>query len=172
MKNMKLESPLIEISADKKLTNHSARKTAVKKMKKAGIPKSEIIAITGHANERGLDDYDSGDDIQQEIYSNAIDRVQPSSQLRPVSATSSINCSSYSRQVIDQPKVQSSPKPVNFNFSNCNATVNMAPTHPSEVIPGKQARLTISKENIGTHNLSQSSPLVPSAFNFELFNGL
>ena len=75
-------------------------------MKKAGISKSEIIAITGHANERGLDDYDSGDDVQQEIYSNAIDRVQPSSQLRPVSATSSSNCSSYSRQVIDQPKVQ------------------------------------------------------------------
>ena len=75
-------------------------------MKKAGIPISEIIAITGHDNERGLDDYDSGDDVQQEIYSNAIDRVQPSSQLRPVSATSSSNCSSYSRQVIDQPKVQ------------------------------------------------------------------
>ena len=56
MKNMKLESTVIEISADKKLTNHSARKTAVKKMKKAGTPESEIIAITGHANERGLDD--------------------------------------------------------------------------------------------------------------------
>ena len=48
----------------------------------------------------------------------------------------------------------------------------MAPTHPAEVIPRKQARLTISKENIGTHNLLQGSPLVPSAFNFELFDEL
>ena len=141
-------------------------------MKKAGIRKSEIIAITGHAYERELDDYDNGDDFPQEIYSNAVHRVQPSSQLRPVSATGSSNCSSYSRQVIDQPKVQSYPKPVNFNFSNCNVTVNMAPTHPTEVTPRKQARLTISQENIGTRNLLQSSPLVPSPFNFELFDEL
>ena len=61
---------------------------------------------------------------------------------------------------------------MNLSFSNSYVTVNMAPTHHTEVIPRTQARLMISQENIGTRNLLQSSPLVPSAFNFELFDEL
>ena len=37
----------------KKFTNHSARKTLVKKLKSNNVPKSNIIAITGHTTEAG-----------------------------------------------------------------------------------------------------------------------
>ena len=49
----------------KHLENHSARKTLVKKLKQQLFPKSEVISITGHNREVGLDAYDSGDEVQQ-----------------------------------------------------------------------------------------------------------
>ena len=49
----------------KHLENHSVRKTLVKKMKQQQFPKSEVIRITGHNREVGLDAYDSGDEVQQ-----------------------------------------------------------------------------------------------------------
>ena len=42
-------------------TNHSIRKTTVKKLKKAGVNASEIMAITGHKNQQSLTDYDELD---------------------------------------------------------------------------------------------------------------
>ena len=75
MKNMIKKSPLADIT--KKVTNHSARKTLVKILKQNQVPKSDIITITGHNNEGGLDAYDSGDEMQQEALSLAIDRVNP-----------------------------------------------------------------------------------------------
>ena len=50
-----------------------ARKTLVEKLKKAKVQKSDIIGITGHSTEAGLDPYDSGDETQQKEYSFAID---------------------------------------------------------------------------------------------------
>ena len=48
MKKMKLNSPLIDLCPEKRITNHSARKTVVKKLKSSGISKCEIKNITGH----------------------------------------------------------------------------------------------------------------------------
>ena len=73
MERMIESSPLR--TSDKKLTNHSARKTLVKKIKQNYIPKSEIIGITGHNSEAGLDAYDSRNEEQQRAISNAIDTV-------------------------------------------------------------------------------------------------
>ena len=56
----------------KHITNHSARKTLVKRLKQNNVAKSEIISITGTSAEAGLDPYDSGDEKHQAI-SNAID---------------------------------------------------------------------------------------------------
>jgi len=42
----------------KRLTNHSARKTLVKKLKAANQPRSAIIGVTGHTNDRSLADYE------------------------------------------------------------------------------------------------------------------
>ena len=52
----------------KKLTNHSARKTFVKKLKAANQPRSAIIGVTGHTNERSLADYEEGDENEQKPF--------------------------------------------------------------------------------------------------------
>ena len=41
----------------KRLTNHSGRKTIVRKLKKAKIPESSIIKVTGHTTPAGLRNY-------------------------------------------------------------------------------------------------------------------
>ena len=45
----------------KNITNHSTRKTLVKKLKKAGVDGRNITAITGHKSEESLKDYDEND---------------------------------------------------------------------------------------------------------------
>ena len=49
------------------------KKTLVKKLKQQQVPKSEIISITGHNREAGLDAYDSGNEVQQKQLSHFID---------------------------------------------------------------------------------------------------
>ena len=51
IKKMINSSPLAGTIA-KKITNHSAWKTLVKKLKSNGIPKSDIITFTCHATDR------------------------------------------------------------------------------------------------------------------------
>ena len=62
-------------NSDKKLTNHSARKTLIKKLRQNYIPKSEIIDVAGHNSEAGLNAYDIGNEEQERAISNAIDAV-------------------------------------------------------------------------------------------------
>ena len=50
MKSMAVQAEI----EGKKLTNHSARKTLVKKLKAANQPRSAIIGVTGHTNEPAL----------------------------------------------------------------------------------------------------------------------
>ena len=111
---MKENSPLKDVCPDKKLTNHSARKTVVKKLKSSGIPKCEIKNITGHSSEQGLGDYDSGDENEQTIMSNIIQNATNARQvLQPLSS------------------VQTAPSQV-YNFSHCNVTLNIAGSHSSQ----------------------------------------
>lgn len=60
LNRMKRVTPLAELCANKKITNHSASKTAVRKLKFFEFPKCERKNIAGHSSERGLDAYDSG----------------------------------------------------------------------------------------------------------------
>ena len=69
----------------KKLTNHSARKTVLKKLKSSGIPKCEIQSITGHSSEEGLGNYDSSDENEQRIMSNIIDNATNGRQVSNLS---------------------------------------------------------------------------------------
>ena len=62
MKRMIENSPLR--NSDKKLINHSPRKTLVKKLRKNYIPKYEIIGITSHNSEIGFDTHDSRNEEQ------------------------------------------------------------------------------------------------------------
>ena len=75
MKNMKTSSP--SAANEKKMSNHSDRKTAVKKMQRKGLSRSDIILITGHASEKGLDSYD---ERQQKTLSNILDGITPNSR--------------------------------------------------------------------------------------------
>ena len=70
MKNAISKSPL---ETSKHITNHSARKTLVKRLKQNNVAKSEVIFRTVYSTEPGLDPYDSGDEKQQQAISNAID---------------------------------------------------------------------------------------------------
>lgn len=89
MKTMIQNSPLAS-TINKKITNHSARKTVVKKLKKANVPKCDIIAITGHTTEAGLDAYDSGNEDHQEMLSHNIDLDDSIEVLEEPSASSNV----------------------------------------------------------------------------------
>lgn len=89
MKTMIQNSPLKD--TNKRFTNHSVRKTLVKKLKAKKVPKSDIIAITGHTTEAGLDDYDSGNEAHQESISKKIDlQTIPNQSLPPASAATAV----------------------------------------------------------------------------------
>lgn len=116
MKTMKQNSPLATTSAERKLVNHSARKTTVRKMKAGGIPKSEIVNVTGHTHESGLDPYDSGNEEEQRNISLVIDGKRQrlhgneSSNRSPlIEVATSTNCLPVA--------------PV-FNFNNCQVVFN------------------------------------------------
>ena len=64
----------------KKLTNHSARKTLVRKLKSAGIPESSIIKVTGHTTTAGLTNYDPEDENEFQSMSNAVQNKQREQQ--------------------------------------------------------------------------------------------
>ena len=70
MKNLISKSPLETL---KHMTNHSPRKTPVKRLKQNNAAKSEIISVTGHNAEAGLDPYNNGDEKHQQAIFNAID---------------------------------------------------------------------------------------------------
>ena len=59
-------------NSTKRFSNHSARKTVVKKLKTAGLERSSIVKVTGHRNEKSLDDYDESDEVEQRQLSHAI----------------------------------------------------------------------------------------------------
>ena len=59
-------------------TNHSMRKTVVKKIKKAGVATRDIAAITGHKSEERLRDYDDNDIGEHRELSKKISNPIPS----------------------------------------------------------------------------------------------
>lgn len=171
MKNMKLNSPLQ--NSTKKLTNHSARKTLVKKLKKAQVPRSEIVGITGHSSEAGLDDYDSGDEFQQRQISFAIDGaiktkthpsvVTQSSNVFPQSSTTVShnnnaskpsfnffpenfweNPSAYCPYMISNSSSTSSNiAPPFYNFNNCSVNINNGSARRTSTITSTKKRAMV-----------------------------
>ena len=125
MKRMKGATPELAGSI-KKLTNHSARKTVIKKLKRSKIPKSEIIGITGHSAETGLDPYDSGDEETQREHSHIIDQHAPSTSTeRPFATTydkSSLPPKNF-RFFSDSEYDKIGGNTI-MNFKNCNVTIS------------------------------------------------
>ena len=72
----------------KKLTNHSARKTLVKKLRASNVERSSIMNVTGHRNEQSLNDYDEGNEVEQRHISNLISNAN-AGQCRQIETMSS-----------------------------------------------------------------------------------
>ena len=67
----------------KKFTNHCARKTTVRKLKKAKIVSSEHIAnVTGHRGINVLNDYDEADEEELRALAVAINEIMKTPVLR------------------------------------------------------------------------------------------
>ena len=79
MKTMIADTPLA--SSCKRLTNHSARKTVVKKLRLNNVERSSIMNVTGHRNEQSLNDYDEGNENEQRHISNLIGNSKSASSL-------------------------------------------------------------------------------------------
>ncbi len=78
LKDITLEAGLQ--TTQKNFTNHTMRKTVVKKLKKAGVATRDIAAITGHKSEESLRDYDDND---------ISEHMQLSKIINPTAATAS-----------------------------------------------------------------------------------
>ena len=128
------------------MTNHSARKIVVKKLKSSGIPKCEIKNITSYAPPNGLDDYDSKDEGQQQTISRAIDSSGPAPsrgalrQLYPANSTASLYAPGHV-----------------YNFTtHCSVTLNIAGNDAVHKSPSDiKARIqTYLHRRIGSHELT------------------
>lgn len=119
MKNVIKSTPLE--TSSKRLTNHTARKTVVKKLRAASVERQSIIQVTGHANEKSLNDYDEGSEKEQRQLSNIISKT-------PLSAASSsfsgLPMCSFPSASTEQVQASSHALTVN-NFQNCQVTFNV-----------------------------------------------
>ena len=89
-----IEGTSLEDSS-KTFSNHSARKTVVKKLKTTGLERSSIVKVTGHRNEKSLDDYDERDESEQRQLSHTISNARNiNSQLASARGSSSTSVSS------------------------------------------------------------------------------
>ena len=114
MKSMKENSPLRDMCPEKRLSDHSVRKTVVRKLKAKGVQKSEIITITGHRQEQSFEAYDSGNEDEQRQLSNIIDGKE-------------IHFNQTSGGVPLQPLIQSTAAVSSghvYNFHNCTVVIN------------------------------------------------
>ena len=93
----------------KKLTNHSVRKTTVRKLQKQGIPNSDIAAITGHRNVQSLQQYA---EMEQENHAQ-ISKVLSSGHQCAVTRPPLHDCNP------NVPVTPSYSVPHQYNFSNC-----------------------------------------------------
>ena len=86
-----IEGTSLEDSS-KPFSNHSARKTVVKKLKTADLERSSIVKITGLRNEKSLDDYDEGDESEQRRLSHTISNARNiNSQLARGNSSTSVS---------------------------------------------------------------------------------
>ena len=92
MKGMTTQAGLS--TTEKNFTNHSLRKTVVKKLKKAGVATRDIAAITGHKCEGSLRDYDDHDisehrALSPKISTSTSDSLNPAPYHQPSASSSS-----------------------------------------------------------------------------------
>lgn len=136
--------------SSKSFSNHSARKTVVKKLKTAGLERSSIVKVTGHRNEKSLDYYDEGDENEQRQLSHTISSTRNINSLASVSTTNSsnfnpflpdapgssnFNQAAFAFQMPNYISGQNDQRQCFMNvnhFHNCQVTFNMESTAASQ----------------------------------------
>ena len=103
---------------NKKFTNHSVRKTTVRKLQKAGISNDKIAAITGHRNEQSLRAYSNADSDDHQgisrILSNTITNTHSHNNKVPAKHSASAPLSALLND--------------KYHFSNCTVYFNFPGT--------------------------------------------
>ena len=97
-------------------------------MKQQQVPKYEIISITGHNREAGLDAYDSGEEVQQKQLSHFIDNYQPTASKNKHSISANnpiIRNPSFSFFPNDDQFYQNISASNPFSFNNCTVHFHM-----------------------------------------------
>ena len=74
-------------TSNKKISNHSGRKTVVTKLRSAGVPDTSIVKVTGHTTTEGLSSYDRCDEVDFQRMSNAINGGKSVQQNVPLQAS-------------------------------------------------------------------------------------
>ena len=101
-------------ATEKKLTNHSLRKTTMRKLRKQGIPNSDIAAIARHRNVQSLQQYA---EMEQKYHAQTrVSRVLSSGHQCAVTRPPLHDCNP---NVPVTPSYATSIVPHQYNFSNC-----------------------------------------------------
>ena len=114
-------------STKKHFTNHSIRKTTVKKLKKAGASTTDIMAITGHRNQQSLTDYDDLDNDDHIRLGKVLsyDKSEAHTQY------------SMPHNPFKHYSTCAAPTPV-FNMQNCRVVIEAPSYQPSKHTPKKR----------------------------------
>ena len=119
----------LDITPPQKYTNHSVRKTTVKKLKKGGASTLEIMAITGHKYQQSIADYNELD------FDNhmRLGRILSDDHEKISVATSSAVETSTSSKSTAPSYLQSSTKPaVIFNMNNSTFNFGVSSSRVSQ----------------------------------------
>ena len=121
-------------TSNKRFTNHSVRKTTVRKLQKAGLPPSKITAITGHKSHQNLDDY-TDMDLDEHRNTTSVLSKKPFKDSTNLAIYNPQEPSTSGTEVPHQMQAQEpsshwplstipfQPMPV-YNFSQCNVSFN------------------------------------------------
>ncbi|XP_078367642.1 uncharacterized protein LOC144651550 [Oculina patagonica] len=135
MKSVVKNTPLEK--SKKRLTNHSARKTVVKKLRAASVERQSIIQVTGHVSEKSLNDYDEGSEKEQQQLSNIISMPPQSAASSSFAGVPAMPSFPATTSRGEQVNTSSHAYTVN-NFHNCQVTFNVIQgqcTSPKSVNP-------------------------------------
>ena len=102
----------------RRFTNHSVRKTTVRKLQKAGISNDKIASITGHKNEETLRDYAATDMDDHMKISNIL-------STKPALA---VNCNTVPQTCVRQPLQPLTQNNPPFVFNNCTVYFSASST--------------------------------------------
>ena len=107
----------------KRLTNHSVRKTTIKKLRRHGVTNTNIAAITGHRNEQSLQQYAEMENAEHSQISKLLSgELKPKMPLQPLQTA--VSNQGTAPEALQVPQ---------YHFSNC--TVYFGNAQATNILP-------------------------------------